>query len=236
MSEDFIQKIWDKGKSQNKELSTQEIEQTLRPHAQRQTFTIRTNVLIWLIILLGTLIFDVLDIVVYSINPTMLMIQISLTLLALIFGAYGIYLLKEIRIIDRADESVIVRLKRLLRFYRTKFEIWNFMMSATLVLLTFAVTSYVDNDAGHYHIGRVELFVFFLVLQFAFMYGANKIGQYPFRKEIKIIMSDLEANVIDGTQTIATRRRRWRKWATILFIIGTILLLLGIWRAMQFGS
>lgn len=234
MTEDIIQKIWDKGKSLRREMSVQEIEGALRPHARRQSFTIRMNVWIWLVILLGTLVIGALNIEGYSNNPTMLMLQIGLTLLAVVFGIYGIHLLREIRIIDRADESMVVMLKRLLRLYRTKFEIWNLMMSATLVILTFAVCSYVDNDAGHYRINRVEIFIIFSVLQFAFMYAVNKIGQHPLRKEMRIIISDLEACAIDGTQTIATLRRRWRMWATIFFIIGTILLLYGIWRAMQF--
>lgn len=234
MTEDIIQEIWDKGKSRRREMSLQEIEGALRPHARRQSFTIRMNVWIWLVILLGTLVIGALNIEGYSNNPTMLMLQIGLTLLAVVFGIYGIHLLREIRIIDRADESMVIMLKRLLRLYRTKFEIWNFMMSATLVILTFAVCSYVDNDAGHYRINRVEIFIIFSVLQFAFMYAVNKIGQHPLRKEMRIIISDLEAYAIDGTQTIATLRRRWRMWATIFFIIGTILLLYGIWRAMQF--
>jgi hypothetical protein len=191
------------------------------------------NVWIWLVILLGTLVVDALNIAGYSSNPTMLMVQIGLALLAAMFGIYGICLLREIRIIEGADGSMMAMLKRLLRFYRTKFEIWNFMMSATLLLLTFAVCSYVDNDYGHFRINRAHVFVIVCVLQFAFMYGVNKIGQHPLRKEMKIIMSDLEVYGVDGTQTIAALRKRWRMWATIFVIIGTLLLLYGIWRAAQ---
>ncbi len=234
MSKDIIQEIWDKGKSRKNELSVQEIEQALRPHVRRQSFAIRMYVWVWLVILLGTLVVDALNVAGYSSNPTMLMVQIGLTILAAICGIYGLHLLREIRIIDRADESMMAMLRRLLRFYRTKFEIWNIVMAGTVVLLSFALTSYIDNENGIYRIGRVWLFVIFSVVQFAFMYGINKIGQYPFRKEMKVIMSDLEANMLDETQAIPAFRRRWRIGATIFIIIGVILLLLGIWRAMQF--
>ena len=235
MNEDIIQKIWDKGKSQKRELSVQEIEQALRPEVRRQSFAIRMYIWIWLVVLLGTFVLNVLNIVGYLGNSVMLMTQIGLTLLGVMFGIYGIHLLREIRIIDRADESVMALLKRRLRFYRTKFEIWNFMMAATLVLLTFAVTSYVDNDSGHYRINRVEIFIIFSAMQFAFMYGINKIAQYPIRKEMKLFLSDLEANVMVGTQALVVFRKRWRIWVIIFFIIGTILLVLGILRAMPFG-
>lgn len=235
MNEDIIQEIWDKGKSQKKELSVQEIEQALRPDVRRQSFAIRLFVWIWLVILFGTFVLDGLNIAGYLANPVMLITQIGLTLLGVIFGGYGIHLLREIHIMDRADESVTALLKRRRRFYRTKFEIWNFMMAATLVLLTFAVNSYVDNDHGHYRINRVEIFIIGSAIQFAFMYGINKIAQYPIRKEMKIFLSDLEANVMEGKEALVVFRKRWRIWIIIFLIIGTILLVLGILRATKFG-
>jgi len=234
MTKDVIQDIWNKGKTPKKELTIQEIEEALRPFTRRQSFSIRVYLWIWLAILLGTFVLDAFNIVAYSVNPSMMVVQIGLTLSVALFGIYGMYLLRELRIIDRADESMLAMLKRLLRFYRTKFEIWNLIMGATIVLLTFAVTSHVDNDNGHYRINNVGMFVLVSALQAAFMYLINKVAQYPFRKEMNIIMSDLEANVVEGTQTIPGLRKHWRLWAAILFIIGTILLLLGIWRTLQF--
>jgi hypothetical protein len=236
MSEDIIQEIWDKGKSQKRDLSVQEIEQALRPDVRRQSLAIRMFIWIWLVVLPGTFVLNVLNIVGYLGNSVMLLTQIGLALLAVAFWIYGTHLLREIRVMDRADESLIVLLKRRVRFYRTKFEIWNVMMAATLVLLTFAVTTYIDNENGHYRINRVGIFIIVSAMQFAFMYGINKIAQYPIRKEMKIFLSDLEANVMEGTQTLVVFRKRWRVWLTVFFIIGVILLLLGIWRAMQFGS
>jgi hypothetical protein len=235
MSEDIIQEIWDKGKSQKKELSVQETEQALRPDVRRQSFAIRMYIWIWLVVLLGTFILDALNILGYSGNPVMLTIQVGLTLLGVVFGIYGLHLLRELRIMDRADESLTALLQRRLRFYRTKFEIWNFMMAGILLLLSFAVNSYVDNESGSYSIGRVELFITFSLIQYGFMYVILKIAQYPIRKEMKIFLSDLEASAMEGTKTLFVLRKRWRKWVVVFFIIGTILLLLGIWRAMQFG-
>ncbi len=235
MSKDIIQEIWDKGKPQKRKLSVKEIEQAIRPDVRRQSFAFQMYVWIWLAVLLGTLVLDTFNIIGYLANSVMLMTQIGLTLLGLIFGAYGIHLLREMHIMDRADESITALLKRRRRFYRTKYEIWNLIMAATLLLLTFAVNSYADNDNGHYRIHRVELFIIFSAIQFAFMYGINKIAQYPIRKEMKIFLSDLEANVMEGTQTLVVFRKRWRIWVLIFFIIGTILLVLGILRAGPYG-
>jgi hypothetical protein len=236
MTEDIIQEIWDEGRAQKGELSIQEIEQALRPDVRRQSFAIRMYIWIWLVILLGTLVMDALNIVGYSGNPVMLTTHVGLTLLGVAFVIYGIQLLREIRIMERADESLIALLQRRLRFYRTKFEIWNLIMACTLVLLSFAVSTYIDNDKGHYRINRVEIFIIVSVMQFAFMYGINKIAQYPIRKEMKIFLSDLEENAMEGTQTLVVFRKRWRIWVVVFLVIGTVLLLFGIWRAMQFCS
>jgi hypothetical protein len=191
---------------------------------------------IYLVILLGTFVLDVLNIVGYAVNPVMLMIQIGLALLGMAFAAYGIHLLREIHIMDRADENLTALLKRRLRFYRTKFKAWEFMMAAAVVLLSFAVTSYIDNDGGHYRINKPEIFISFTGLQFAFMYAMNKMAQYPIPQEMRTFLSDLEANGLEGMRVLAGRRKRWRIWALIFFIIGTILLVLGILRSLQFGQ
>jgi hypothetical protein len=236
MSEDIIQDIWDKGKSQKQDLSLQEIERALRPDVRRQSIAIRMYIWLWLAILLGAFAMVVLNIEGYLNNSTMLMTHIGLAMLTIAFAAYGIHLLGEIRIMDRADESLMNLLERRRRFYRTKFEIWNLIMAATVVLLTFALNAYVDNDNGQHRINRVEIFVAFSLTQFGFIYGINKLAQLPIRKGMKIFLSDLGTNAMEGTQTLVGFRKRWRVWVVVFFIIGTILFLFGLWRALQFGS
>jgi hypothetical protein len=235
MDKDIIQELWDKGKSKKVEISLQEIERALRPDVRRQSFALRIWIWIYLVVLLGTLVLDALNIAGYQANPVMLTVQIGLTLPVVLFGIYGSHLLREIHIMDRADDSMIALLLRRRRFYRTKFEIWNFMMAATVVLLTFAVTSHVDNVDGHYRINRVGIFILFSALQFAFMYGVNKLAQYPIRKEMKIFLSDLEGQVMEATKILRGLRKRWRIWIIIFFVIGMILFVLGLLRAGRFS-
>lgn len=236
MDNDIIQELWNKGEPPKKEFTVEEIERALRPDVRRQSTSIRMFVWLWLVILLGTLVLDALNIAGYIGNPVMLTTTIGLALLGVMFGIYGIHLLRELNIMDCADESMMVLLQRRRRFYRTKFEIWNVMMALILLLLTFAVNTYVDNDNGTYTINRVEIFIGFSILQFAFMYGINRIAQYPIRKEMKIFLADLEANGMEATQKLVVFRKQWRIWTIVFAIIGTILFLLGIWRAMQMGS
>jgi hypothetical protein len=58
-----------------------------------------------------------------------------------------------------------------------------------------------------------------------------KIGHYPFLRELKAILSDLDHQVTTGTERIEVFRRSWRRWAIFFAVLGTILLILGILRA-----
>ncbi len=236
MAKDMIQDIWEKGKAQKKEISMRDIEQAIRPSIRRQTFTFKIFIWIWLLIIFATLVLNGVNISGYAINPPMLITHLILTLVTIAFGIYGVHLLSELRIIERADESLLSVLKRRLRFYRSKYEIWNLMMAAMIPLLSFALNSYIDNQNGIYRINRPLIFFGVTLLQFIFCYVIIKIGQYPVLKEIKIFLSDLEAQILEGTHKLTDMKKKWRQWAIILAVIGTILLLWGIWRAIQFGS
>lgn len=212
----------------------QEIEQAIKPGLNRQNFTFRLFIWIWLCIIFTTMVLGGMNITGYAINPPMLISHILLTLISLIFAIYGIHLLSELNVIDRADESLLTVLKRKLRFYRSKYEIWNLMMAAMIPLLSFAVTTYIDNQDGIYRINKPFVFFGITLAQFIFGYVIIKVAHYPVLKEIKIFLADLESQVIDGTQCLPKMRRHWRRWGIIFAIVAILLLVWGIWRAIQY--
>ena len=174
------------------------------------------------------------NIVAYAVNPSMLFTEFAVTIAAMIFGFYGIYLLGELKIINRAEENLISMLKRRLSFYRSKYEIWNLMMAIMIPLLSFALITHIDNQESVYRINQPFIFWVVTLLQFIFGYVIIKISQYPILKEIKIYLVDLEAQVWNESQSLTAVKKRWRIWSYIFVIIGALLLLWGIWRAIQF--
>jgi hypothetical protein len=79
--------------------------------------------------------------------------------------------------------------------------------------------------------------VFFgvILMQFIFVYVIIKVSQYPLLKEIRIFLSDLEAQVLEGTQKLTEMKKYWQRWRIIFAILATLLFLWGIWQAIQFG-
>jgi hypothetical protein len=235
MIKDIIQDLWEKAQSQRKELSMQEIEQAMKPSIRRQNFTFKLFIWIWLLVIFSTMVLNGMNIAGYAKNPSMLVAQLALTLVTLIFAIYGIQLLSELSIIERADESMLTVLKRRLRFYRSKYEIWNLMMAAMIPVLSFAVTIYIDNQNGIYRINQPMVFFGVIMMQFIFGYLIIKVAQYPVLKEIKIFLSDLESQVLEGTKKLTEMKRHWQRWGIIFVILAILFLILGILKALQSG-
>ena len=97
------------------------------------------------------------------------------------------------------------------------------------------VTTYIDNQNGIYRINKPIVFFGVILMQFIFVYVIIKVSQYPLLKEIRIFLSDLEAQVLEGTQKLTEMKKYWQRWRIIFAILATLLFLWGIWQAIQFG-
>jgi hypothetical protein len=151
----------------------------------------------------------------------------------LAFLAYGIHVVRELAAMEQADESLVAKLRRRLHFHRTKYEIWLWMIALTTVFLSFAVSTMVDAQDGQYRINRPGVFIGVTLGQLLFMYAVLKIGHYPFVRESKAILSDLENQVTTGTEQLKVFKRTWRLWGLLFATLGTILLIWGILKAIS---
>jgi hypothetical protein len=231
VNDDILQEIWDKERKEPK-MSRAEIQAVLRPHVRKNAFGLRFLVWIYMAFIAGTLVVQGMAIYAFRTNPVFLTVHAVLTALTLGILGYGIHLSGELGAMDRGDESLVAVLRRRLRFYRTKYEIWLWMLALTLVFLTLAVTTTLDNQDGQYRINRPAIFICFTIAQFLFAYAIFKAGHYPLLRELKAILSDLEHQVTTGTERIKDLKKTWRLWSVLLVILGTILLILGIFRAL----
>jgi hypothetical protein len=214
-------------------MSKAEIQATLQPQARKNALGLNVLVGIYIMVVAVTLILEGMNIYGLRANPPMLTAQVVLTLITLGFLGYGIHLVGEWAAMDRADESLAALLRRRLRFYRTKYEIWLWMVAITVLMLSFAVVTMRHNQDGRGQIDRgIDLIdVGVAIAQLLAVYAILKIGHYPLLRELKAILSDLEHQVTTGTERIKEFKRTWRRWAVLFAVLGTILLIWGILRA-----
>jgi hypothetical protein len=208
-----------------------EIQAILEPRLRRSVRGWSLLVWVYLAFIAVTLVCEGMSLYAFRVNPVMLAALTVMVLLTLGFLAYGIYLLGELAAMDRADNSLVTALKRRLRFYRTKYEVWLWMLAVTIPFLSFAVSTMMDNQDGQYRINRPGVFIAVTAAQLVFMYVVLKIGHYPLMRQQQAILSDLESQVTTETDRVEAMKRTWRRWGLLLAILGTVLLVLGILRA-----
>ena len=230
MTEDIIQRLWDEGRKEPT-MTKAEIQALLRPHVRKNAFGLGFLLWVYLVFIAGTLVCEGMGIYAFRTNPVMLAVLITMALFTLGFLAYGIHMVGELASIDRGDDSLVTVLRRRLRFYGRKHDLWLWMVAFTLVFLSFAVSTMLDCEDGSYRINKPGLFIAFTTLQLLFGYTIFKIGHYPLLRELKAILSDLEHQVTVGTEQIKVLKRRWRWWSVLLAILGVVFLILGILKA-----
>jgi hypothetical protein len=225
MAKDMLLEIWDKDRKEPK-MTRAEIENVLRPQylksASRWGFALWT----YLAIIAVTLVCQGMSIYAFRTNPLMLAVGIALALLTLGFLGYGIHVLRAWSEIDLVDECLVAKLTRRLRFYRTKCELWLWMIALTPVFLGFAVNTAVDVRDGQYHINNPLVFVGIMLLQLLLVYAGLKVNQYYLVRETQALLGDLENETTTATVKVLAIRGRWR--ALMLILVGLLFLLL-IW-------
>jgi len=212
-------------------MTTTEIQAILQPQIRKSALGWRLVLWTYLAVIAGTLVCEGMNIYAFRTNPIMLTVGILLTFFTLGFLAYGIHIARELATIDQADESLVAKLQRRLRFHRTKCEIWLWMIALTAAFLSFAVSTMVDAQDGQYRINRPGVFIGVILGQILFTYAALKTGHYPFVRESKAILTDLENQVTTGTDQIKAFKRTWRLWTLLLVVLFTIFLIWGICSA-----
>lgn len=209
-----------------------EIEAILQPQIRKSDLGWRIVMWIYLAVIAGTLVCEGMNIYAFRGNATMLSVGVLLAFLTLGFLAFGIHLVYELATIDQADENLVAKLRRRLRFHRTKYEIWLWIIALTNAFLVFAVSTMADAQDGQYQINHPGVFIGTLLGVIFFMYAALKIGHYPLVRESKAILSDLENQVTTGTDRIRVLKRTWRLWGLLLAFLFAILAIWGFLRAM----
>ena len=76
-------------------MSQAQLAQLFRPNVKKHSFSLKITIWIYLLALTATIVMDGINIVGYVSNQVMLIVQMILTLIAILFLGYGIYLLYE---------------------------------------------------------------------------------------------------------------------------------------------
>ena len=106
--------------------------------------------------------------------------------------------------------------------------------AVTCLFLSLALNTLIDNDQGTYRINRPVFFVVISLLVILFIYGVQKIAQFFAVRQIKVYLTDLQNDALEGSRKIEESKRKQFIVYLILALILTILFILGIIKAMAY--
>jgi len=237
MENNNLLKMWKEGNQEilkNRRFERSELEAFLRPRISKAALSLNFNILVYMAAQLAAMVLIGFDLYGYRSNPFMLKVLIPMFIACSSFFGYGVFLLSYIWQINHSDFDLVTAINRKLKVYRRHYEAWMWMGAVSTLFLIFALNTWVDNDQGTYRINRP---VFFAVVSFfvlLFIYGIQKIAQLKVVREIRIYLSDIQNEALEGSHQIEQAKRKYMVVCVILAIIFTLLFILGIIKAISY--
>lgn len=237
MSTDDLITLWKEGNPEmlkNRRFERAELQAFLKPKISKTTLSLNVNILVYMAAQIATMVLIGLDLYGYRSNPTMLKVLIPMLIVCSFFFGYGVFLLTTIWQVNQGNFDLMTAVKRKIKVYRVHYEVWMWIGAVSLLFLSFALNILIDNDHGTYRINRPVFFVVMSLLVVLIIYGAQKIAQFYALKQIKVYLSDLQNDALEGSRKIEEAKRKKRILYLILTLILTLLFILGLIKAMSF--
>ena len=235
MTDDLIEKIWRDAPAE-RTLTEEQLQSVIEQRVHSGSRLLHSQVWTYVLIQMVTLLMTGANLVGYRSNSVMLAVQGGLALCALAFGAHAVHLHGEVRRLHRMDETLATALQRRIEFYRSTAPTWMWLAALSLVVFTFALNSLIDNAEGHYAINKPMVFVGLQVAMVLVLVASFRAVHAPHLRRAKAALADLEAQVLDQSESVERELARWKTWHMVLVALLTVLLLLGAWVAWKSGS
>jgi hypothetical protein len=221
MKDDVIKSLWEQGKQQEPKMDAREINDILKKSVRKGWPKLRLNVWVSSAMTAVALIFNVLNFVGNLSSPPWNVVHLVLAAMTLVFLALSMRVLRKLRGLDEADQSVAILVQRQIRFFHTTFEWWLWVASVTTWMVSFSVVVWIEDQIGRYSIvAPVE----FAAVSAAVIFGGYallRLGHYPMLQRTLAALHDLESQITEQTQRVQAWRKYWIIAAGILVVLTT---------------
>ncbi len=232
MTDDLIERIWREA-PEEQPMSQAQLTAVLEPRVARSSRRLNAYVWTFLLVQLATLIMASVNLVGYRSNAIMLGAETGLIVLALAFTAYGVHVHGEIRRLERMDETLETALRRRLAFYSSNASVWMWTAAFSLVTLNLAISTLIDNVDGHFPINNPLLVIGLQIAVVLITVAGFSMTHKPHLTELRAVLSDLEAQVLDRTVAVDDELAQGKRWRIVLVALLAAALALGAWVAWQ---
>lgn len=231
-----IFKTWEEGNKKlfsGTKISKPMIEQYLKPKISKTSAIFTYNLIFYCfmqIVIIGMLIIDIIG---YKTNTTMLSALIPMLIVTIGFLVFGYFSLLKLREIQNYSENLMHLLSKKLSFIRTYYETWMVIISFSTLILIFALSTIVDNQDGYFRINKPVFFTVVSITIWIFIYGTQKLSAYISSNALKKYLTDLQNNLLEGSQQIEKQRKRFKWFLLVLSVLFTLTFILGMLKLMN---
>jgi hypothetical protein len=218
MNDELIQALWQQGKASEPKMSLKEIETVLARSARSGWSELRRMVWFYLAVMASGVLLSGWNYVTYRTNPGWLAALAGMVALLLAFIGYGAGVLREMRALDQPLDGLAIQVKRQMRFFRTRYQVWMGTVAAAIWLVCFGVSLQMYYEDGRYGVSIDGGLVAFSVMQAAIIYGLVRVAHHLLSQRLVAALEDLEAQATEQTERIA----RSQRWQTVLLILAVI--------------
>lgn len=229
MFDEMIQGAWNRAGADAPPLSRPAIEQLLRPAARRTGRALEFLAASYVVMLAVAALLATANLYGYRGNPAMLAVEGGVLVLSAAFAAFGVRIYRELRRIGRSDLPLAEAVERRLAFHERRIEPWLAMAAATPWLLSFAINTLVDNEGGTYRINHPVEFGLVTAAMLVGTYLALRLSLFPIVVEMRAVLHDLRAQVIEELPRAAATRRRSRAWTAVAVVALALAVLFSLW-------
>ncbi len=237
MGRDVLIEIWNQWHESTKKehkITKEMITQYLNEKTIKTSKYFDFNILFYGFIQLTNIVILSMNLVGYMNNPGMRFTIIGMLLVSICILLYGINIFYKFRVINQYSDSLRNLIDKQLHYYRTHYEIWMVLSSLSVLILSFALNAYIDNNNGYYPIYNKALFIGINIGVFLFLYGIQKfVGHFKFNT-LRTYLSDLQKGTLDESIAHEEKKRRYRWLIILITIIMFFIFILGLIKSYAF--
>jgi len=227
--------IWEQNKHvpENERFESTMITNYLKPKVSKVSWTFSFNLIFYLLALLASIVMLSMNLYGYRTNPVMFAVELGLLFLSLIFLGYGVFIFMKIREINNFSKDLHELLVSKIKFLRFHYEIWLIITAIVVWILSFGLSTLVDNQDGIFRINKVGFFVAISVAMLVFIYAVQKISAEVSLHNLKVFLTVLETSDVTQTENIEQKKRKLRWIYLVAIILLTAMLILGVFRMLS---
>ena len=227
---------WEEGNKKlfsGTKISRSMIEKYLQPKVSKTSAVLVFNLVFYCVMQLVTIGIIIADIIGYSNNPVMLSAFIPMLIISIGFLVFGYFSFLKLREIRNYSENLVQLLNRKLSFLRTYYETWMVIISFSAMFLIFSFTTLAEYQDGYYRINNPLFFIAVFSGTWLFIYGTQKVSGYISTRALKVYLTDLQNNFLEGSRKIERQGKKFKWFLFILVALFTAIFIAGLLKSMN---